>query len=169
MVQGRFAVTGYYHWFTWMSRTASGPSVVGFCLLSVALGAAVGLAVRRVVASIVVTAVLTLAVRFALDAGRYLFAPAREAFADVKMAGPLPSDQMHMVQSGHLPTNTPLESDVVGNGLLTGDGLRIPLQGDWMGRLADGTGECPTRPSAWPTTTPSCRRTRPTTRPPTSG
>ncbi|MFF1908366.1 hypothetical protein [Kitasatospora sp. NPDC058218] len=143
VVEGRFAVPGYYHWFTWMSRTASGPSMVGFCLLSVALGAAVGLVVRRVVASIVVTAVLTLAVRFAVDAGRYLFAPAREVFADVKMAGPLSMDQMRTVSTGHLPTNTPIESDVVGNGLLTSDGLRIPLPGDWMSRFPDGTGQCP--------------------------
>ncbi|MGV9267106.1 hypothetical protein ACWDRR_20870 [Kitasatospora sp. NPDC003701] len=143
VVQGRFAVPGYYHWFTWMSRTASGPSLVGFCLLSVALGAAVGLVVRRVVASIVVTAVLTLAVRFAVDAGRYLLAPAREAFAAVKMAGPLPDDQTRMVATGHLPTNTPLESDVVGNGLITNDGLRIPLDSDWTSVTADGARVCP--------------------------
>ncbi|MFE2723759.1 hypothetical protein [Kitasatospora sp. NPDC059327] len=156
VVEGRFSVAGYYHWFTWMSRTTSGPSVVGFCLLSVALGAAVGLVLRRVVASIVVTAVLTLAVRFAVDAGRYLFAPARETFAALTMAGPRPAgrpytgpggppvDPTQVITTGHLPTSTPLESHVVENGLLTSDGLRIPLDGDWLGRYSDGSVECPT-------------------------
>ncbi|MER8188167.1 hypothetical protein [Kitasatospora sp. NPDC094015] len=144
VVEGRFDVPGYYHWFTWMSRMASGPSFVGFCLLSVALGAAVGLVVRRVVASIVVTAVLTLALRFAVDAGRYAFAPVQEVFAHVTMAAPVPGGGTGMGPTEHLPTNGPLDSDVVANGLLTGDGLRIPLQNDWLGRLTDGTWKCPT-------------------------
>ncbi|GAA2829387.1 hypothetical protein GCM10010441_62320 [Kitasatospora paracochleata] len=144
VVEGRFAVPGYYHWFTWMSRAASGPSVVGFFLLSVALGATVGLLVRRVVASILVTAVATLALRFAVDQARYLFAPTREVFTPIAMAGPLPDDMKNAVLTQQLPTNTPFESEPVGHGLLTGDGLRIPLQSNWLNHLTDGTWQCPT-------------------------
>ncbi|MFJ5118499.1 hypothetical protein [Kitasatospora sp. NPDC088548] len=142
-IQGRFAVPGYYHWFTWLSRATSGPSVVGFSLLGVALGAAVGLVVRRVVASIVVTAALTAVVRVAVDASRYLLTPAREAVADIRMAA-LPADHQLVFSSSHLPTSTPIESDIVENGLLTSDGQRIPLPGDWLSRMPDGTGVCPT-------------------------
>lgn len=143
LVEGRFAVPGYYHWFTWMSRSSSGPSIVGFCLLSVALGAAVGLVLRRVVASIVVTAVLTLAVRFAVDAGRYLLAPVQEVVGSVRMAAPGAPDRMITVTTGHLPTVTPLESDVVQNGLLTNDGRRLPVPSDFVNILPDGALECP--------------------------
>ncbi|MER6397785.1 hypothetical protein ABT263_17285 [Kitasatospora sp. NPDC001603] len=143
-VEGRFALPGLYHWFSWMSRSASGPSLVASCLLSVALGAAVGLVVRRVVASIVVTAVLTVAVRFAVDSGRYLLTPAREALASIRMASPDAVDRMSVVQSGRVSTSSPLESHIVENGLLTRDGLRIPTDSDWIGTLPDGTAVCPT-------------------------
>ncbi|MDH6576142.1 ABC transporter permease subunit [Kitasatospora sp. MAP5-34] len=141
VVEGRFAVPGYYHWFTWMSRTTSGPAVVGFCVVGVALGAAVGLVVRRVVASMAVTAVLTLGLRLLVDQLRFVLLPAKRAVVAVHVALE-PTGAHATLYNGHLNTGVPLESYNLGNGFLTTGGLRIPLVSDWIDMLADGTPIC---------------------------
>ncbi|WP_031071744.1 ABC transporter permease subunit [Streptomyces sp. NRRL WC-3742] len=144
VIEGRFAVTGYYHWFTWLSRTTSGPAVVGFSLLGVALGAAVGLVVRRVVAAMAVTAALMLALRLAVDALRYLFTPARDALVTARIALDTGDPGTMLYGTGHLDTGTPLESDLLENGLISSDGHRLPLPSDWTTTLPDGRILCPT-------------------------
>ncbi|MFJ9690698.1 ABC transporter permease subunit [Kitasatospora sp. NPDC101183] len=144
VIEGRFSVPGYYHWFTWLSRATTGPAVVGYCLLGVALGAAVGLVVRRVVASMAVTAVLMLGLRLAIDALGFLFTPARDAFAPARMAIDSGGSGATMFESGHLNTGTPLESYILENGLVSSDGHRLPLPSDWTTTLADGRILCPT-------------------------
>ncbi|MFI6151474.1 hypothetical protein ACIBCA_02120 [Kitasatospora sp. NPDC051170] len=138
VIEGRFAVPGYYHWFTWLSRTTSGPAVVGFSLLGVALGAAVGLVVRRVVASMAVTAALMLGLRLAVDGLRYLLTPAREALGPARIALENDAPATMMYGNGRLGTSTPLEADILDNGLISSDGHRIPLPSDFTTTLPDG-------------------------------
>ncbi|MDH6126383.1 hypothetical protein [Kitasatospora sp. GP82] len=141
VVEGRFAVPGYYHWFTWLTRNTVGPAVVGFCLVGVALGAAVGLIVRRTVASIVVTAVATLLLRLLVDRLRLVLETSQQAVANVRMAVVTPGDRV-LSTSGHLVQNVPHEAYELANGFLTSDGLRIPQQGDWNA-MVDGRPYCP--------------------------
>ncbi|MFI5530723.1 ABC transporter permease subunit [Kitasatospora sp. NPDC051853] len=143
VVEGRLGVPGYYHWFTWMSRTTSGPSVVGFCLLGLAIGAAVGLVVRRVVASMAVTAVLTVGLRLAVDNLRDLFTPAVEATAPVKVSlMPHDADIAHLV-NGHFPVITPLDSELLETGYRTTAGVRVPAHDNWPPfALPDGSLLC---------------------------
>ncbi len=141
-IEGRFAVAGYYHWFTWMTRSTSGPAVVGFSVVGVALGAAVGLVVRRVVASMAVTAALTLGLRLLVDQLRFVLLPAKRALADVHVALPPTGPHAMLYGGGHIGTNVPLESYDLGSGFLTTDGLRIPVVSDWIDTLADGTPVC---------------------------
>lgn len=143
VIEGRFSVPGYYHWFTWMTRTTSGPAVVGFCLAGAALGAAVGLVVRRVVASMAVTAVLTVALRLLVDGYRFALLPVKEATVGVRVALP-PGGPDVTATTGHLGTGTPLESFNLGNGYLTTDGLHIPAPSDWTTVLPDGRIVCET-------------------------
>ncbi|MFB7665867.1 ABC transporter permease subunit [Kitasatospora sp. NPDC056138] len=147
VVEGRFAVPGYYHWFTWMSRTTSGPAVVGFCVVSVAIGAAAGLLLRRVVPAMAVTAVVTAALRLLVDHLRFVLLPAKQAVVAAHVTVLQPSGRTPLVGVGHLDTGAPLESYTLGNGYLTADGLRIPLEGDWVDRLPDGTAVCPSEPA----------------------
>ncbi|MER5642716.1 ABC transporter permease subunit [Kitasatospora sp. NPDC002227] len=145
VIEGRFGVPGYYHWFTWLTRSTTGPAVVGFSLLGVALGAAVGLVVRRVVASMAVTAALLLVLRLAIDALRFLFTPARESVVAARVAlDPGGSSATVMMQNGHLGTSTPLESLILENGLISSDGTRLPLPSDWIDTLPDGRILCTT-------------------------
>ncbi|GAA2150851.1 hypothetical protein GCM10009760_45570 [Kitasatospora kazusensis] len=145
VVEGRFAVPGYYHWFTWLTRTTTGPAAVGFCLLGVALGAAVGLLVRRVVASMAVTAALTLVLRLLVDNLRFVLLPAKRAAVGIHVAA-APTDPHVVLFGGQINTGVPLESYNLGNGFLTGSGLRIPLSSDSIDTLRDGTTVCSDNP-----------------------
>ncbi|WP_441248039.1 hypothetical protein [Kitasatospora sp. McL0602] len=137
-VEGRLAVPGYYHWFTWLSRTTSGPAVVGFCLVGLALGAAVGLVVRRVVASMAVTAALTLVLRLLIDNFRFLLTPAKESVGAAHVAVIRPNAEMLHIFAGTFPTSTPLESLLLGDSYITTDGTRIPSEYGSAGFLSDG-------------------------------
>ncbi|AUG75076.1 ABC transporter permease [Kitasatospora sp. MMS16-BH015] len=144
VIEGRFAVPGYYHWFTWLSRSTEGPAVVGFSLLGVALGAAVGLVTRRVVASMAVTAVLMLVLRLAIDALRFLLTPARTSVIPARM-GLDPGDPHTVIMGGgHLGTHVPLESLNLETGLISSDGTHLPLPSDWIDTLPDGRILCTT-------------------------
>jgi hypothetical protein len=144
VIEGRFAVPGYYHWFTWLTRTTTGPAVVGFSVLGVALGAAVGLVVRRVVASMAVTAALLVVLRLVLDDLRFLFTPARDSLIAARMALDPGGPGQVMLQNGHLGTGTPLESYIIESGLISSDGTRLPLPSDWIDTLPDGRILCTT-------------------------
>ncbi|MFJ8042389.1 ABC transporter permease subunit [Kitasatospora sp. NPDC096147] len=132
VVQGRFGVPGYYHWFTWMARSTHGTASVGFCLLGLTLGLTVGLVVRRVVAAIAVTAVLTALLRLTVDQLRYLFAPALESLAPVQVTVlPARSDQVVRLFQTDFPAHSPLESDLLEVGYRSSDGYRISELGSW--------------------------------------
>ncbi len=137
VVEGRLGVAGYYHWFTWMSRTTSGPAVVGFCLLGLAVGATVGLVVRRVVAAMAVTAVLTVGLRLAVDELRFLFTPALEALAPVRVVTELTGPDTMLYGNG-FPVGGPLESMTVETGFGTSSGTDLPVDPSGLATLPDG-------------------------------
>ncbi|GAA3043309.1 hypothetical protein GCM10020229_63220 [Kitasatospora albolonga] len=144
VVEGRFGVPGYYHWFGWMARSTEGPSTIAFCLVGLAVGVTAGLLVRRVVAAMAVTAVLTAGLRLAVDDLRDVFTPAVEVEAPVRLAlMPQNADIRDLVTGYGFPAESPLNSEILATGYRTSDGITIAGQGNWPPyALPDGSLLC---------------------------
>ncbi|MEU2394945.1 ABC transporter permease [Streptomyces sp. NPDC007369] len=107
------------HRLTWAdpgAYEASGPVLVGYCLLAVALGALVGQLVRRTLAAMAVTGLLTGAVMLALGSLRWSVLPVKTTT---------------MPLSGNLAQQAPVSAFITDTGLITGSGERLPEYACW--------------------------------------
>ncbi|MEU1630782.1 hypothetical protein ABZ746_37135 [Streptomyces sp. NPDC020096] len=138
-VLGRFPA--YIQWYTWMSRSTSGPAVVGFCLLGVALGAAIGLLVRRTVTSIAVTAVVMTGLRVLIERLRLAFVRPETITTPVHLVAVGPGSPTGL--SALFAPALPPDATLVGNGFLTSDGLRIPQPTDMNSTSGSAQLSCP--------------------------
>lgn len=88
MLAGAGQATIGLYWYSSANFVAAGPSVVGFSLFAVALGAAAGVLVRKTVTSMVVTLAGTGVVLFALQSARSHLVPLTEQL--YRGAAPIP-------------------------------------------------------------------------------
>ncbi|MEV8536388.1 ABC transporter permease [Streptomyces sp. NPDC051211] len=110
---GWVRVSGTYqlHWADRGSYEATGPVLIGYCLLGVALGALVGQLVRRTLAAMAVTALLTGLTMLALGAVRWSF------LSTVTNTMPFPGNPAKLIPHSALMRDS---------GLLTASGERLP-------------------------------------------
>ncbi|GAA1560827.1 ABC transporter permease [Streptomyces globosus] len=107
------------HRLTWADRgayEASGPVLVGYCLLAVALGALVGQLVRRTLPAMAVAGFLTGAVMWAVGSLRWSI---------------LPVTTTTMPLTGNPARQAPASAFITDTGLLTGSGDRLPEYACW--------------------------------------
>ncbi|MEV4191044.1 ABC transporter permease [Streptomyces toxytricini] len=107
------------HRLTWAdpgAYEASGPVLVGYCLLAVALGALVGQLVRRTLPAMAVAGLSTGAVMWAAGSLRWSI---------------LPVTTTTMPLSGNLARQAPVSAFVTDTGLVTGSGERLPEYACW--------------------------------------
>ncbi|MFF3624431.1 ABC transporter permease subunit [Streptomyces sp. NPDC002467] len=106
----RVAGTYRFHWADTGAYEATGPVLVAYCLLGVALGVLVGQLVRRTIVAMAVTGLLTGLVLLVLGALRWSFLPV------VTNTAPLPGKSGWLMPHGALP---------MGSGYLTASGERL--------------------------------------------
>ncbi|MFD9723210.1 ABC transporter permease [Streptomyces sp. NPDC059072] len=107
----RVSMTYRFHWADRATYEATGPVLVAYCLLGVALGVLVGRLVRRTVAAMAVTGLLTGLILLVMGALRWSLLPV------VTNSGPLSGKSGWLMPRGALP----MES-----GFLTASGERLP-------------------------------------------
>ncbi|MFE6848013.1 ABC transporter permease [Streptomyces sp. NPDC057686] len=122
----RVSMTHQFHWADRGAYEATGPVLVGHCLLGVALGVLVGQLVRRTLAAMAVTGLLTGLTLLALGALRWSFLPTETSTA------PYPGSPVHLMPNSALLMDT---------GYLTASGERLPYDA-CFGRPQSG-GDCP--------------------------
>ncbi|MFE2165956.1 ABC transporter permease [Streptomyces sp. NPDC059447] len=107
----RVSMTYRFHWADRATYEATGPVLVAYCLLGVALGVLVGQLVRRTIAAMAVTGLLTGLVMLVLGALRWSLLPTETG------TGPYLGNSAHLVPQSGLLMDT---------GYLTASGERLP-------------------------------------------
>jgi hypothetical protein len=116
------------HDLSWPDRgvfEATGPVLVAYCLLAVAVGGLVGELIRRTLPAMSAAALVTGAVLLALGSLRWQWIPVQT------FTGPFPSDPLRLAP----------EAFLVESGFLSADGGRLPHDACWQ-RTHD-LGNCP--------------------------